>query len=134
MTYLLRSYSMEISVIVNNNLVYRTFTPMFIDKIEFIDLEKEYDWNNISELFEANKNEYKNFKLLNTKKGKKLCIYDCCHFKNFTLVEWKDNLKLKLISKYIKRDPSIEEILKYPDGDMAIKYLVERGMNCITVW
>ena len=68
---MLRSYSMEISVIVNNNLVYRTFTPMFIDKIEFIDLEKEYDWNNISELFEANKNEYKNFKLLNTKKGKK---------------------------------------------------------------
>lgn len=130
---MLQPYSMEITVIVNNNLVYRTFTPMFISEIKFIDVEKEYDWNNISELFEENKNVYKNFKLLNTKKGKKLYIYDCCHFKNFKLVEWKDNLKFKLISKYIKRDPSIEEILKYPDGDMAIEYPVERGMNCITV-
>lgn len=130
---MLQPYSMEITVIVNNNLVYRTFTPMFISEIKFIDVEKEYDWNNISELFEENKNVYKNFKLLNTKKGKKLCIYDCCHFKNFTLAEWKDNLKFKLVSKYIKRNPSLEEILKYPDGDVAIKYLVERGMNCITV-
>lgn len=124
---------MEISVIVNNNLVYRIFTPIFISEIEFINVEKEYDWNNISELFEENKNVYKNFKLLNTKKGKKLCIYDCCYFKNFTLVEWKNNLKLKLIFKYIKRDPSIEKILKYPDGEVAIKYLVERVMNCIPV-
>lgn len=130
---MLQLYSMEIIVIVNNNLVYRTFTPIFISEIEFIDVEKEYDWNNISELFEENKNEYKNFKLLNTKKGKKLSIYDYCDFKNFTLVEWKDNLKFKLVSKYIKRNLSIEEILKYPDGDVAIKYLVERGMNCITV-
>lgn len=49
---MLQPYSMEITVIVNNNLVYRTFTPMFISEIEFIDVEKEYDWNNISELFE----------------------------------------------------------------------------------
>lgn len=130
---MLQPYLMEITVIINNNLVYRTFTPIFISEIEFIDIEKEYDWNNISELFEENKNEYKDFKLLNTKKGKKLCIYDCCHFKKFTLVEWKDNLKFTLASKYIKQNPSIEEILKYPDGDVAIKYLVERGMNCITV-
>lgn len=130
---MLQPYLMEITVIVNNNLVYRTFTPIFISEIEFIDVEKEYDWNNISELFEENKNEYKNFKLLNTQKGKKLSIYDCCDFKNFTLVEWKDNLKFKLVSKYIKRNLSIEEILKYPDGDVAIKYLVERGMNCIPI-
>ena len=57
---MLQPYSMEIIVIVNNNLVYRTFTPIFISEIEFIDVEKEYDWNNISELFEENKNEYKN--------------------------------------------------------------------------
>lgn len=128
---MLRSYSMVISVIVNNNLVYRTFSPMFISEIEFIDVEKEYDWNNISEFFEENKNVYKDFKLLNTKKGKKLCIYDCCHFKNFTLVEWKDNLKFKLVSKYIKRNPSIKEILEYYDGDVGIQYLIERGINCI---
>lgn len=130
---MLQPYSMENIVIVNNNLVYRTSTPIFISEIEFVDVEKEYDWNNISELFEENKNEYKNFKLLNTKKGKKLCIYDCCHFKNFTLVEWKDNLKFKLVFRYIKRNPSIKEILKYPDGDVVIKYLVERGMNIIEV-
>ena len=41
---MLQPYSMEITVIVNNNLVYRTFTPMFISEIEFIDVEKEYDW------------------------------------------------------------------------------------------
>lgn len=128
---MLHSYSMEILVSVNNNIVYRTFTPMFISEIEFVDTEREYNWNNISELFEESKNYYNNFKLLSTKKGKKLCVYECYPFKDFTLVEWKDNLSFKLISKYVKRHPSIKKIMEYYDGDVAIKYLVERGMNCI---
>ena len=130
---MLHSYSMEILVSINNNIVYRTFTSMFISEIVFCDVEKEYDWNNISELFEENKNEFKNFRLLNTKKGKKLCVYECYPFKDFTLVEWKDNLNFKLISKYVERHPSIKEILEYYDGDVAIQYLIERGMNYIAV-
>ena len=53
---MLQPYLMEITAIVNNNLVYKTFTPMFISEIKFTNVEKEYDWNNISELFEENKN------------------------------------------------------------------------------
>ena len=39
---MLQPYLMEITAIVNNNLVYKTFTPMFISEIKFTNVEKEY--------------------------------------------------------------------------------------------
>ena len=86
---MLRSYSMVISVIVNNNLVYRTFTPMFISEIEFVDTEREYNWNNISELFEENKNYYNNFKLLSTKKARNYVFMSVIHLRISHLLNGK---------------------------------------------
>lgn len=43
--------------------------------------------------------------------------------------QWKDDLDIEIKTTWQEYKPTINELLNFRDGDKAIQYLVERGLN-----
>ena len=89
------------------------------------------DWNNISEVY-AEKPLKQILNLKNKRKGLVVDVFTN-DFEVTRYEQWQDKLSIKVITEWKEVTPSINQILNFYDGDVAIKYLVERGMNCIPV-
>lgn len=97
------------------------------------------DWDNLDEIEHKYLLESR-FVVYNRKKGR---VVSFSHrdwpggfrknFKDFKDVrEWTGcDLNITLQIEYIEYNPSINEVLKYWDGERAIKYLVERGLSIV---
>ena len=65
------------------------------------------------------------FEIRKTRKGLKLYFCGCPEI----VKQWKKDLNMAIKITYEEYTPSIKEIINYYDGDKAIQYLVERGLN-----
>lgn len=97
-----------------------------------VDETISFSWDNIDDLY-AKYGLSCSFNLWHKKKGR-LVSFFCDKFLpigNFGDVkEWKHsdlNITLKIF--YKEYNPSIDEVLKWRDGEKAILYLKERGLN-----
>lgn len=73
------------------------------------------------------------FNTWNFKKGRIISFFETnCTRKHLRdIKEWKTPIDFTLKIEYKEYEPSIEEILKYHGGELAIKYLVERGLSVV---
>lgn len=82
------------------------------------------NWNNVDEICKLD--IWLPFSITKRRKGLKLFFYDDI----FTNVkQWKDDLDIEIKTTWKEYKPTIKEIMKFHDGDKAIQYLVERGLN-----
>lgn len=55
---------------------------------------------------------------------------DVCKILEHTNIkQWKDDLDIEIKTTWQEYKPTINELLNFRDGDKAIQYLVERGLN-----
>ena len=47
--------------------------------------------------------------------------------------QWKEELNIEIKTTWTEYKPTINELLNFRDGDKAIRYLVERGLNSNSV-
>lgn len=68
------------------------------------------------------------FNIWNCRKGRKIEFFSW----RSAIKEWKTtDFNLELRISYTPYNASIEDIMKYWDGDKAIQYLVERGLTVV---
>lgn len=90
-------------------------------------------WENITEFY----HDYAPascFQLYNFKRGKYLSFNDFNLFKRYTwdIAQWRHpEMKIELKFHYKEIHPSINEILRYHNGEKTMQYLLERGMNIV---
>lgn len=94
------------------------------------DICENINWNNILKL--ADDTWYSYFGVKKRRKGFVLSIYDDWRDR-IVYKQWKEDLNMKIVTEWKEIVPSIDMILKFHDGNNAIEYLVERGMNCIPI-
>ena len=101
---------------------------------EFLTEEEPHDsvikitWDNIKDLY-----KYATCDTRDCKKGRRLRVLGNLDIDGFCFKEWKEpglTFEVKITYKMLK--PSIKTILEHYDGEAAMKYLLERGMNVIT--
>lgn len=66
------------------------------------------------------------FGITKRRKGLQLFFWDDM-FTN--IKQWKDDLNIEIKTTWTEYKPTINELLNFYDGDKAIQYLVERGLN-----
>lgn len=92
-------------------------------------LEKQLSWTDLEEFYE----EYSflcPFGFYKTSKGRKIEFYD--RIIDGVVKEWKASMPgISVTLIYYKKKYSINDILNYEDSSIAIRYLVEQGLNVI---
>ncbi len=83
----------------------------------------EADWDNILNIYEKI-GLCLPYGLRKTRKGLKFYYYDY-----FSIKQWKEELNIEIKTTWTECKPTINELLNFYDGDKAIQYLVERGLN-----
>lgn len=90
-------------------------------------------WENITEFYH-NHALSSCFQLYNFKHGKYLSFEDFNPFKRYTwdIAQWRHpETKIELKFHYVEVHPSINEVLHYHNGEKAMQYLLERGINIV---
>jgi hypothetical protein len=89
-------------------------------------------WENLENFYRQN-GLICNFNYWNFKKGKLISLFHGCCLKDkrtWDIKEWKEpilNLKIKI--EYKELTPTIQTIIQYPNGDLAMKYLKEQDIK-----
>lgn len=91
------------------------------------DYTEELTWENLIEKHSVHGIEYP-FSIWKFKRGFRVSFFDT--FQK-DIKQWKEPLNLSIEHKYTLYTPSIDEVLKFPDGEKAIRYLVERGISIV---
>lgn len=71
------------------------------------------------------------WRVRNTRRGLKIDILDDLGFLDEDIRQWKTNLEFKFELNWVEHSPSINKLLEYRNGETAIQYMVERGLNVI---
>lgn len=74
------------------------------------------------------------FQLYNFKRGHYLSFSDFSLFKSKTwdIAQWRHpELKIEIKVEYKEMRPSINEVLHWSNGEKAMQYLLERGINIV---
>lgn len=87
------------------------------------------NWNNVEqEIYKIGL--HLPFGITKRRKGLQLFFWDDL----FTNVkQWKEELNIEIKTTWTEYKPTINELLNFRDGDKAIQYLVERGLNSNSV-
>lgn len=91
----------------------------------------QISWKNLEEIY----HDYGPclaFNIWNFKRGRCISFFhsELRNRKTWDIKEWKENqLDIILNIKYEEYTPSINEVLKWHDGEKAIQYLIERGLT-----
>lgn len=100
---------------------------------EFLSEEEQHNsvtkitWDNINDLY-----KYATCDMRTCKKGRRLRVLGNLDIDGICFKEWKQpDLTFEVKTSYTMITPSIKTILDCHDGEAAIKYLLERGMNVI---
>ena len=124
LTYYLVFYStLYNGQVINNNIGHVILDETAATETQHIPIT----WENLNTIY----NEYGlscAFNIWNCRKGRKIEFFSW----RSAIKEWKttdSNLELRI--SYTPYNASIEEILKYHDGNKAIQYLVERGLTVV---
>ena len=94
------------------------------------DTIQEITWENLEE--EHHKYIGCGFNIWYRKKGRVLEFFPDSSSWSYSVKEWKEpNLNVRIETTYTITTPSIHTILNWSNGEAAMKYLLERGMNVI---
>lgn len=90
---------------------------------------EELTWENLADKYADHGLCYP-FNIWVFKRGRRVSFFNDFGDK-FTkdIKEWKEPLNLTVKHEFVQYNPSINRILEWPDGDTAIKYLIERGIS-----
>lgn len=119
---------------VNNEIISRGTYPKIINKTEKNETTTEMiNWKNLNAIREIYSYLTLPFGVKETKKGR-VIIYEDWETLMFSHVikEWKTkNLNMTLKIYYKDCKCSLKDILNYRDSDVAIEYLMERGIKFV---
>lgn len=129
-------YRQYFVVYYQNQEVYRMAVSFLADETDYKVKGTEktpITWNNISGIY--NKYEmFLPFNVWNLKKGRKICwFYSPSSKLPKTIKQWKvsdPELSFQWLPATIT-DISLNDLMKRPNSELVIKYLIERGMNVI---
>lgn len=91
--------------------------------------KEDVTWENLSECIRQGKLPYSHY--YDRRKGKIFSHGDVLDSWYFSVAEWKEPLNIQIEYDFLPINPPIEKIMKYPDGEKAIQYLVERGLSIV---
>ena len=92
---------------------------------------EELTWENLAEKYDKNGFNYP-FNIWNFRRGRRVSFFNEFREKfEKDIKEWETPLNISVKHEYELYNPSIEHIMKFPDGEKAIQYLVERGMTIV---
>lgn len=99
----------------------------YLTEKEMQNISTTITWNNINDIRQYAASDIRTYK-----KGRRLWVSGGLDFDGFYFKEWKKpNLALEVKREYTEISPSINTILDWPDGEAAMKYLLERGINIV---
>ena len=88
------------------------------------------EWDNLNEYYQKCGLSLP-FSVYTSKKGRLVSFFsDIIHH---DLKEWREPLNLTVKHEYVETTVSIEYVLNWHDGDKAIQYLLERGLQIMKV-
>lgn len=91
---------------------------------------EELTWNNLHYKYKQNGSLYF-FDIWNFKKGRRISFFDGGKYHK-DIKEWKEpKLNITIKWEYRLTVPSIDTILQWHNGEDAIQYLIERGINIL---
>lgn len=92
--------------------------------------KEDITWENLDEYFRKGRLPFSTY--YDRKKGK-IFSYGDKFVDNdyFSIKEWEEPLNIQIEYDFVPVNPSIKEIMEYPDGEQAIQYLVERGLSIV---
>ena len=102
------------------------------DESEVDEWRVKFTWNNLSELYEQI-GCHCNFNIWNFKRGRLVSFYNES-FRDYVcdVKEWKHKeLNIEVKCEWREYSPSIKKILEWPNGEKAMRYLLERGINIV---
>ena len=95
------------------------------------DTTEELTWENLAEKDHENGLSYP-FNVWNFKRGRRVSFFNEFGEKfEKDIKEWETPLNISVKHEYQLYNPSIEHIMKFPNGEKAIQYLIERGMTIV---
>lgn len=133
---MLQIYEKKITTYWRGEKQYSSRSISFIDEEQnFEPYEVEFTWDNLTELYQKYAMVLP-FNIWHFKKGRAVCLFDPSFFdkKTWDIKEWKEknlDIKLSVEIEKSKFSYSISDIMKDFPSDIAIKYLVERGLSII---
>ena len=71
------------------------------------------------------------WKITATRRGLKIEILEDLGFTDNDIKQWKTILEFKFEVNWVECSPSINKLLNYHNGEIAIQYMVERGLKVI---
>lgn len=108
--------------IIHSDTAYKLEDESKISKDEYFNIT----WDN-AQTIKDKYSIFTGFSIHQTAKGKTIKCYNM----GKTIKEWKQTPCMELTVIYTKLNPSIDTILKWHNGEEAIKYLIERGITHI---
>lgn len=123
---MLKYYLVCYSTLYNGQVINNNTGHVILDETAAIETQHiPITWENLNTIY----NEYGlscAFNIWNCRKGRKIEFFSW----RSAIKEWKTtDFNLERRISYTPYNASIEEILKYHDGNKAIQYLVERGLT-----
>lgn len=128
-----RSISPKIEIYSRKKILYPVpinfsfYKILNVEEAEKYNVNKLINWDNLKEI----RDKYDlPFKIVEKNKGLQL-IYNSGFDGRVSFYQWKENINILFFQKAKKINYSIEDILKYSDGETAIKFLKEKGIFTI---
>ena len=122
---MLKYYLVCYSTLYNGQVINNNIGNVILDETATETQHIPITWENLNTIY----SEYGlscAFNIWNCRKGRRIEFFSW----RPAIKEWKTaDFDLELRISYTPYDASIEEILKYHDGNKAIQYLVERGLK-----
>jgi hypothetical protein len=106
---------------------FRFLTEKELPKEEYINMT----WENLNEIYQQVGFTI-NFRCETFKKGKIITLcngYNKKDPRTWAFREWKEPLDIKYKITYEEIIPTLKEIIEYPNGDLAMRYLKEQDMK-----
>ncbi len=88
------------------------------------------EWDNLSEYYHKHGLSLP-FSVYTGKKGRLVSFFSDITHRD--LKEWREPLNLTVKHEYVETTVSIEYVLSWHDGEKAIQYLLERGLQIMKV-
>lgn len=127
---MLNFYQKRIKLYHNSDIFYAGSYGLVLTSGTLNSYKEDITWENLDEYFRKGRLPFSSY--YNRKKGKIFSYGDrFVDSDYFSAKEWEESLNIQIEYDFLPVNPSIEEIMKYPDGEQAIQYLVERGLSIV---
>lgn len=127
---MLNFYQKRIKLYHNGNIFYTERCNLILTSGTLNSYKEDITWKNLDEYFRKGKLPYSTY--YDRKKGRIFSYGDkFVDSEYFSTKEWEEPLNIQIEYDFSHINPSIKEIMEYPDGEQAIQYLVERGLSIV---